>query len=37
VLRPTGREEYLNQLGASRVEALGVKNHAFSAAADFGY
>jgi glutaconate CoA-transferase, subunit A len=37
VLRPAGREEYLNQLGPSRIEALGVKNHAFSAAADFGY
>jgi glutaconate CoA-transferase subunit A len=37
VLRPTGREEYINQLSASRVESLGVKKHAFSAAADFGY
>jgi glutaconate CoA-transferase subunit A len=37
VLRPSGREEYANQLGPSRVEGLGVKKHAFSAAADFGY
>ena len=37
VLRPAWREEYLNQLGPSRIETLGVKNHAFSAAADFGY
>lgn len=37
VLRPAGREEYLTQLGASRAEGLGVKEHALSAAADFGY
>lgn len=28
---------YRNQLGACRVEALGVKQHAYAAAADFGY
>src|SRR5713226_2780839 len=31
------RREYLNLLGACRVESLGVKQHAFSAPADFGY
>jgi hypothetical protein len=31
------RREYMNQLGACRVEALGVREHAFSAPADFGY
>jgi glutaconate CoA-transferase subunit A len=31
------RREYMNLLGACRVEALGVKEHAFSAPADFGY
>lgn len=31
------RREYLNLLGACRVESLGVKEHAYSAAADFGY
>jgi len=28
---------YRNQLGTCRVEALGVKQHAYAAAADFGY
>jgi glutaconate CoA-transferase subunit A len=28
---------YMGQLGACRVEALGVKQHAYAAAADFGY
>jgi glutaconate CoA-transferase subunit A len=31
------RREYTNLLGACRVDALGVKEHAFSALADFGY
>jgi glutaconate CoA-transferase subunit A len=31
------RKEYVNLLGASRVESLGVKQHAMSAAVDFGY
>ena len=31
------RRAYMNQLGACRVEELGVKQHAYSAAADFGY
>jgi glutaconate CoA-transferase subunit A len=31
------RQAYLDQLGADRVEALGVKQHAYSAQADFGY
>jgi len=31
------RQAYLNQLGADRVEALGVKEHAYAAQADFGY
>jgi len=29
--------EYISQLGACRVDALGVKQHAYAAAADFGY
>jgi glutaconate CoA-transferase subunit A len=37
VARPAGRPEYMNHLGASRAEALGIKEHALSAAADFGY
>lgn len=37
VLKPAGREEYMNQLGAVRSEGLRVANHAFSAPADFGY
>ncbi len=31
------RAEYINLLGACRVEELGVKKHAYAAAADFGY
>jgi len=31
------RQMYVEQLGASRVEALGVKRHAYAAPADFGY
>ena len=31
------RREYVNQLGACRVEALAVKQHAFAATTDFGY
>ncbi len=37
VVRVGDRREYLRQLGARRFEALGVKEHAFSATADFGY
>jgi len=31
------RREYMNLLGACRVEELSVKQHAYSASADFGY
>jgi glutaconate CoA-transferase subunit A len=31
------REAYLDQLGANRVEALAVKQHAYAVQADFGY
>jgi glutaconate CoA-transferase, subunit A len=31
------REAYLEQLGRTRVEELGVKQHAYAAQADFGY
>jgi glutaconate CoA-transferase, subunit A len=31
------RREYLNKLGSARFEALGVREHALSAPADFGY
>ena len=31
------RRAYINQLGACRVEELGVKQHAYAAQADFGY
>jgi len=37
VLSVPDRREYMNQLGACRIEALGVREHALSAAADFGY
>ncbi|MGB0034160.1 MAG: CoA-transferase, partial [Candidatus Acidiferrales bacterium] len=37
VLRVPDRREYLKQLGAPRMESLGVKEHAYSAPADFGY
>ena len=32
-----GRKEYLERLGKSRTESLGVRTHAYSAPADFGY
>jgi glutaconate CoA-transferase subunit A len=31
------RTAYMNQLGACRVDALGVKHHAYAAQTDFGY
>ena len=31
------RREYMNQLGSCRVDELGVKQHAYAAATDFGY
>ncbi len=31
------RRAYMNQLGACRVEELGVKKHAYAAQTDFGY
>lgn len=31
------RKEYMNQLGACRVEELGVKRHAYAAQTDYGY
>ncbi len=31
------RREYMNLLGACRAESLGVRQHAYSAPADFGY
>jgi len=37
VLRVTDRRDYWEQLGAARTSALAVKEHAFSAPADFGY
>jgi glutaconate CoA-transferase, subunit A len=37
VLRVTDRRDYWKQLGAARTDALAVKQHAFSAPADFGY
>lgn len=37
VLRVSSRQEYMNQLGVCRVEALAVHEHAYSAPADFGY
>jgi glutaconate CoA-transferase subunit A len=37
VLGVADRREYVEKLGASRFEGLGVKEHAFSAPADFGY
>ncbi len=37
VVGVSGRQEYRKQLGAERVESLAVKEHAFSAPADFGY
>jgi glutaconate CoA-transferase, subunit A len=37
VLRVPDRQEYMRQLSAGRAEGLGVKEHAPSAVADFGY
>jgi len=37
IRRMADRREYLKQLGAVRFDALGVREHAFSAPADFGY
>jgi glutaconate CoA-transferase subunit A len=37
VVHVTDRQEYWKQLGAGRVESLAVKQHAYSAPADFGY
>ena len=37
VMQVTDRTEYWRHLGASRVASLAVKEHAFSAPADFGY
>jgi glutaconate CoA-transferase, subunit A len=31
------RREYMNQLGACRIDELGVKQHAYAATADYGY
>ena len=33
----SSRREYMNLLGACRVESLGVREHAYSTPADFGY
>ena len=37
VIGVADRKAYMNQLGACRVEELSVKQHAYSAPADFGY
>lgn len=37
VLHPKSRVEYLNQLGTGRMDELRVKEHALTAAADYGY
>jgi glutaconate CoA-transferase subunit A len=37
VLGLPDRREYMSQLGTCRAEAMRVREHAFSAAADFGY
>ncbi|MGH9791551.1 MAG: CoA transferase subunit A [Candidatus Acidiferrales bacterium] len=37
VLAVRDRKAYMDQLGACRAETLGVKEHAYSAPADFGY
>lgn len=37
VYSTTDRRAYINQLGACRLEELGVKRHAYAAQADFGY
>jgi glutaconate CoA-transferase, subunit A len=37
ILQAPDRRTYVNLLGAARTEGLGVKQHALSAAVDFGY
>jgi glutaconate CoA-transferase subunit A len=37
VYRVAERQAYIKQLGEDRIEALGVKQHAYAAQADFGY
>jgi len=37
VVKVADRREYLKQLGGARFDALSVREHAFSAPADFGY
>jgi glutaconate CoA-transferase, subunit A len=37
VYNTADRRAYMNQLGACRVEEIGVKQHAYAAQADFGY
>ena len=37
ILQVPDRRTYVNMLGATRIEGLGVRQHALSAAADFGY
>ena len=37
VVRPESRAEYLKQLGTARMQSLGVKEHAYTVSADFGY
>jgi glutaconate CoA-transferase subunit A len=37
ILQVPDRRTYVNLVGASRTEALGVKRHALAATADFGY
>jgi glutaconate CoA-transferase, subunit A len=37
VVHVSDRSEYLEQVGASQMQTLGVKEHAYSAPADFGY
>jgi hypothetical protein len=37
VMTVPDRKAYLDLVGADRVAELGVKEHAFSAVADFGY
>jgi len=37
VVHVSDRSEYLKQVGAAQMQTLGVKEHAYSAPADFGY
>jgi glutaconate CoA-transferase subunit A len=37
VVHVSDRGEYLKQIGAERMQSLGVKEHAYTAPADFGY